>query len=123
MSAPRLHLRPGELTLEELHGAWQQSAEIDLDPACYPNVERAAQTVKDIVASGKAVYGINTGFGLLAQTRVPTSQLEQLQTNLVLSHSCGVGEILGESETRLILILKLASLAQGYSGVSRQTIE
>ena len=63
-------------------------------------------------------YGINTGFGLLAQTRIPTSQRTLLQKNIILSHSAGVGPLLDDSIVRLMMVLKLASLLQGFSGVS-----
>src|SRR6202034_4850629 len=63
-------------------------------------------------------YGINTGFGLLAQTRIPTPQRALLQRNIILSHSTGVGPLLDDAIVRLTLVLKLASLSRGFSGVS-----
>jgi histidine ammonia-lyase len=68
------------------------------------------------------VYGVNTGFGLLAQTQIPTGELELLQRNLVLSHAAGTGPLLPDAIVRLVLVLKIASLAQGYSGVQAATI-
>ena len=76
-----------------------------------------------IVASGDAAYGINTGFGLLAQTRIPNDELELLQRNLLLSHAAGVGEALPDAVVRLILVLKINALARGYSGVTMQLID
>ena len=71
------------------------------------------------LAAGDApAYGINTGFGLLAQTRIPAAQRTLLQKNIILSHSTGVGPLLDDSIVRLMLVLKLASLLQGFSGVS-----
>ena len=67
---------------------------------------------------GDAAYGINTGFGLLAQTRIPDDQLAQLQRNLLLSHAAGVGAPLPDAVVRLILALKINALARGYSGIS-----
>src|SRR6202012_2667762 len=71
------------------------------------------------LAAGDApAYGINTGFGLLAQTRIPAAQRTLLQKNIILSHSTGVGPLLDDAVVRLILVLKLASLSRGFSGVS-----
>ena len=84
-------------------------------------LDESARTVADIVASGKVVYGVNTGFGLLANTTIPAADLEKLQRNLVLSHACGVGPLLSDPVVRLILALKLASLSRGASGVRRET--
>ena len=85
-------------------------------------LKAGAAVVSERVAREQATYGINTGFGLLAQTRIPLDQIETLQRNLVLSHAAGTGELLSDEIVRLILVLKLASLVQGYSGVRRQTV-
>lgn len=94
-----------------------------LDPACRPAVERAAETVAAIVAKGDPVYGINTGFGKLASVRIPDADLARLQRNIVISHAAGVGEPLPAAVVRLVIALKLASLAQGASGVRWAVIE
>src|SRR5215472_15556219 len=86
-------------------------------------VERAAQAVGAIVARGATVYGVNTGFGLLAQTSISPDNLKALQRNLVLSHSAGTGPLLDDAAVRLILALKITALAQGYSGVRWSVIE
>ncbi len=78
--------------------------------------------VDKIVRAGDAAYGINTGFGLLAQTRIPTEQLALLQRNLLLSHAAGVGEPLPDPVVRLILALKVNALARGHSGISEKLI-
>ncbi len=70
-----------------------------------------------MVESGAPAYGINTGFGKLAQTQIPRGDLEQLQRNLILSHSVGVGPLLPDEVVRLVLLLKVAGLARGFSGV------
>src|SRR5690606_22510057 len=87
------------------------------------NVEKGAATVAAILDEGRTVYGINTGFGLLANTSIAAEDLETLQKNLVLSHACGVGEPLSEDTTRLLMVLKIASLSKGASGVRRHTLE
>jgi len=74
--------------------------------------------VEKIVAAGHAAYGINTGFGLLAQTRIPNEQLDLLQRNLLLSHAAGVGDALPDPVVRLILALKINALARGHSGIT-----
>jgi histidine ammonia-lyase len=81
----------------------------------------SARVVEQIIQCEQTAYGINTGFGLLAQTRIAREQIESLQRNLVLSHAAGTGPLLADEIVRLILVLKLASLAQGYSGIRPDT--
>src|ERR1700741_1808491 len=114
-------LRPGQVSLTEWCGIYR-GAGVRLDPACLPIVERSATAVAAIVAKGTPVYGINTGFGKLARVRIDVDDLEQLQQNLVLSHAAGVGVPLPIEITRLMMALKLASLAQGVSGVRPATL-
>jgi histidine ammonia-lyase len=97
-------------------------AAVALDPACRTAIEASARAVEAIVAKGEPVYGINTGFGKLASTRIAPADIERLQTNIVLSHAAGVGEPAPPPIVRLMLALKLASLAQGASGVRPATI-
>lgn len=92
-------------------------------PTTRPAVQAAAQTVAAILARGMPVYGINTGFGKLASTRIPAHDLAQLQRNIVLSHAAGVGPALPGPIVRLVLALKIAALAQGASGVAWSTIQ
>ncbi len=99
------------------------SENIALDPTCLPGVEASARTVADIVAANRTVYGINTGFGLLAQTSIQAGQLAELQRRLVLSHAAGTGPLLPAPIVRLIMALKIVGLARGYSGVRPAVIE
>lgn len=115
-------LRPGAVALAELRAAWD-GAPVALHEEGWRAVEEAAAAVGRIVASGRTVYGVNTGFGLLAQTRIPGDRLLDLQRNLVLSHSCGVGEPLDRRIVRLAMALKVNGLARGHSGVSRAVVE
>ncbi|CAN7579782.1 histidine ammonia-lyase [Pseudoduganella sp. LjRoot289] len=110
-------LNPGKMTLAELRAVWTAHAPVALAAEAYPVIEASAAAVRAIVAKGDAAYGINTGFGLLAKTRIPDEKLEQLQRNLILSHSVGTGELLPDAVVRLILLMKIGSLARGYSGV------
>src|SRR4051812_12370613 len=86
-------------------------------------VANAAASVERIVASGETVYGVNTGFGLLANTRIPDDRLAELQNNLILSHSAGLGDPLPRHVTRLMIVLKLLGLGRGYSGVRPLVID
>ena len=108
---------PGKLTLPLLRKARDGHYQFEVDAAAWGEIRAGASTVERIVAKGEPAYGINTGFGKLANTHIPTDQLQALQRNLVLSHSAGVGEPLADPVVRLILILKIASLARGRSGV------
>ncbi|MEG2961663.1 MAG: aromatic amino acid lyase, partial [Janthinobacterium sp.] len=110
-------LKPGAMTLADLRAVWAAPAKLILAAEAYPVIEASAAAVQAIVAKGDAAYGINTGFGLLAKTRIPDEKLEQLQRNLILSHSVGTGELLSDAVVRLIMLMKIGSLARGYSGV------
>ena len=117
-----MKLQPGSVTLAELRAVWAGAAVILADEG-WRAVEAAAAAVERIVSSGRTVYGVNTGFGLLAQTRIADDRLLDLQRNLVLSHSCGVGEPLAREIVRLAIALKVVGLARGHSGVSRAVVE
>ncbi|MCD9006220.1 histidine ammonia-lyase [Luteimonas sp. XNQY3] len=114
-------LQPGEVPLS----TWRAvlgGAQAALDPAHAAAVRRSAEVVDAIVARGTPVYGVNTGFGKLASVRIDAGDLSTLQRNIVLSHAAGVGEALPLPVVRLMLALKLASLAQGASGVRPATL-
>lgn len=111
------------LTLAQLRSVMDSPVQISLTTDAWANVEKGAATVAAIIDQGQTVYGINTGFGLLANTKIAKDDLETLQKNLVLSHACGVGEPLDQGVTRLLMVLKIASLSRGASGIRRQTLE
>ena len=115
-------LRPGGVPLSDWRAIYRgQSAR--LDSSCWTGVARSAETVAWIVAKGEPVYGINTGFGKLASVRIEANDLERLQRNIVLSHAAGVGEPMSGPVVRLMMALKIASLAQGASGVRVETLQ
>src|SRR6202521_5588220 len=118
-----VEMRAGELTLPVLRGIYQQPSALRLSAHDRGRIAVASSLVDKIIATGDAAYGINTGFGLLAQTRIPTEQLELLQRNLLLSHAAGVGPALPDPVVRLILALKINALPRGYSGVTLGVIE
>ncbi|MCG6874721.1 MAG: histidine ammonia-lyase [Betaproteobacteria bacterium] len=111
------------LTLASLRRIARGAEAIQLDQTCLAGLLSGVEVVDRVVASDEPAYGINTGFGKLAQTRIPPEELEHLQHNLVLSHAAGTGPLLGDDVVRLVLALKVASLAQGYSGVRPETVE
>ncbi len=118
----RITLRPGSVTLADLRAIWK-GAHVALADEGWRAIDAAAAAVDAIVASGRTVYGVNTGFGLLAQTRIADDRLLDLQKNLILSPSCGHGEPLPREIVRLIVALKVIGLARGHSGVRRAVVE
>ncbi|HEY4212136.1 MAG TPA: histidine ammonia-lyase [Steroidobacteraceae bacterium] len=110
------------LTLRQLRRVYSDPTPIQIHPHAMERVASSHKTTLDLAAGDAPAYGINTGFGLLAQTRIPTSQRSLLQRNIVLSHSAGVGPLLDDGVVRLVLVLKLASLLRGFSGVSPELV-
>jgi len=113
---------PGQLDASLLELAAAGGARWVISPEADARIAASVQAVRDLVAQHAAVYGINTGFGKLAQTRIADADLAQLQRNLVLSHCAGVGKPLAAPVVRLMLLLKAASLAHGLSGVRPEAI-
>jgi histidine ammonia-lyase len=118
-----LLLRPGQLTLTELKQIWHGSVTLALDPSARAGIEASLATVEQVLAEGRTTYGVNTGFGKLAQTHIAAGDLAKLQRNLLLSHAAGTGPLIDDAIVRLILALKAASLARGHSGVRPATID
>ena len=118
-----LILAPGKVTLAELSQIYWESSAVTLNPESKIAVENAARFVDQASNADIPIYGINTGFGKLASTRIPSEQIAQLQRNLILSHCCGVGDPFPENIVRLVMVLKLLSLGRGASGVRWELIE
>lgn len=119
----RFILQPGELTLKSIQEALTPGQQCALSQSAKALIEASHHTVKQVIEDKKTVYGINTGFGSLANERISTKNLKQLQKNIVLSHACGTGELLSDEVVRLILLLKINNLAQGYSGIRLELID
>jgi len=119
-----LSLSPGQLTLEELR-AIQRNNDIQysLNENAFENINKSAEAVQQVIKENKVVYGINTGFGLLASTRIKNEELELLQRSIVLSHSAGFGDYMDESTVRLMMVLKINSLSRGFSGIRLSVIQ
>ncbi len=112
-----------KLTLQQLRAIWSGKSGLTLDAADYQRIDDSAAAVTRALATGAALYGINTGFGKLASKRIDADQLQQLQRNLVLSHAVGVGPELGERIVRLAMAIKVVTLAAGRSGVRRVVVD
>lgn len=118
-----ISLTPGAATLEQLEQIYRKGTPVRLIDAARPKIERAAKVIERAAAGGDAVYGVNTGFGKLAKTRIAPKDTSTLQRNLILSHASGVGEPLSENIVRLIMSLKLLSLGRGASGTKWETVD
>lgn len=116
-------IEPGAVPLATWRRILREGPAVGLTPACRAVVDECHAAILDVIATGAPIYGVNTGFGKLAAVRIDDDQLMQLQRNLILSHSAGTGELLSDDVVRLILVMKAAALAQGYSGVRWELIE
>ncbi|MEX0365629.1 MAG: histidine ammonia-lyase [Ruegeria sp.] len=118
-----LKLTPGDVTLPELAEIYWSETPIVLDDSCKPGVRAAAERIAEAAAGDTAVYGVNTGFGKLASHKIAPKDTSTLQRNLILSHCCGVGEVVTRRLARLMMSLKLLSFGRGASGVRWELIE
>jgi histidine ammonia-lyase len=110
-------LSPGSASLAQLERIYREEVPAVLDPSARPAVEDAARLISAAAQGQEAVYGVNTGFGKLANIKIAPEDTEELQRNLILSHCCGVGEPMPRAVARLMMALKLLSLGRGASGV------
>lgn len=117
-----IKLNSNGLSLSELRYIWENPIHFSIDDELMKGIKASRKTVADIADSNKTVYGVNTGFGLLASEKIAREDLDKLQRNLVISHATGVGKPIDEMTTRLIMTLKAVSLSQGFSGIHPKTI-
>ncbi|MCE8051041.1 histidine ammonia-lyase [Halomonas daqingensis] len=118
-----LSINPGSMTLAQARQVFEAPLRVTLPDSVDAAIQRGVDCVNRVVAEDRTVYGINTGFGLLAQTRIDHDNLEELQRSLVLSHATGVGEPMEDALVRLIMVLKVNSLARGFSGIRREVLD
>ncbi len=111
------------ISLAELREAWRSPVTIELGNEARRRIAESNELITDVLASGEQVYGVNTGFGQLAQVRVSDEDLAVLQENLVRSHAVGVGDDLDDNIVRLIILMKIFALAEGFSGVRVELVE
>ncbi|RYX89797.1 MAG: histidine ammonia-lyase [Comamonadaceae bacterium] len=118
-----LTVEPGKLTLAQLRASQSEHAQIAIDASARAGIDASARLVQQAADGEAAVYGVNTGFGKLANQRIAHGDLVKLQLNLLRSHAVGVGEPMSPRIVRLVLLLKAASLARGYSGIRYEVID
>ena len=118
-----LYLDGRPLTLAEIESVAAQSRPVAIASEAVDRVARSRRVIEEILEAGETVYGVNTGFGKLADVRIPADKLAQLQTNLVRSHACGLGEPLAEAVSRAMLLLRANVLAKGFSGVRLELLD
>jgi histidine ammonia-lyase len=117
----KLGLKP--LRLEEIHEVAVEGRKVALSPAAVAKIKTAHRYLKNRIAEGGTMYGVNTGFGLLSNVKIPAEDIEVLQYNLLRSHACGVGRFLPDAPVRAMLLLRAANLALGHSGVSLELVQ
>ena len=111
------------MTYDDLRAAHRGPVRVDVAKSERDRVSRGARTVARILEKGEPIYGVNTGFGKLAQTRIADEDLTELQLNLLRSHAAGTGAFLPAPIVRLILLLKIKSLSRGHSGIRVDTLD
>jgi histidine ammonia-lyase len=111
------------LTLAEIEAVSLHGCRVEVAPAALARIGSSRELIEGILAEGQTVYGVNTGFGKLADVRIAAGSLAQLQTNLVRSHAGGVGQPLSQAESRAMLLLRANVLAKGFSGCRVKVVE
>jgi histidine ammonia-lyase len=119
----KLNLIPGKLTLQDIRRVKKEAVEVTLDKSAVSKIEASNATILDIVEKDQTVYGVNTGFGLLANTKIAKEDLEDLQKRIVLSHSAGMGDYISNASVRIMMLLKVNSLSLGFSGIRLKVIQ
>ncbi|HTA42080.1 MAG TPA: histidine ammonia-lyase [Bryobacteraceae bacterium] len=120
---PTLQISGQSLTLEQIHQVGAGSLHVTLSDSARDRILASRAVVDKLIREKTTVYGVNTGFGKLADVHIDEGELEQLQINLVRSHSVGVGNPLAEEETRALMLLRANVLATGYSGCRPVLVE
>jgi histidine ammonia-lyase len=111
------------VTLAELRKAWLEPVDVELGSEARRRIAESQELIDDVVAHGETIYGVNTGFGQLASVRISNDELAILQENLVRSHAVGVGEDLDDDVVRLVMLMKVIALAEGFSGVRLELVD
>lgn len=116
-------LNGSNLTVELAKNIVDNSVQIGLTPTAEKNINRSRKVIEDWIKNDEVIYGVTTGFGEFKDVKIPQKDVEQLQHNLIISHSAGVGEPLPKNIVRLMLLLRINSIAKGFSGVRLELVE
>jgi histidine ammonia-lyase len=111
------------LSLEQFSAFLREEPQVELSQQAVDSINAASAVVQNILKAGKPVYGVNTGFGKFAETRIPDAQVQELQKRLILSHAAGVGRAIPRDVVRLMLLIKIKSLALGHSGIRKEVVQ
>jgi histidine ammonia-lyase len=112
-----------DLTIEDIIRVARYDAEVKLAESARKQIKKAHSWVKEIIAKGDPVYGINTGFGIFAERRIPDEEAIKLSRNLILSHAVGTGLPLEDEIVRAAMLIRANTLAKGHSGVRLEVVE
>ncbi|MBB1268451.1 histidine ammonia-lyase [Shewanella sp. SR44-3] len=115
-------LVPGTLSLAQLRQISRSKVNLHLADSAIAEINQSAAIVQQVLSEGRTVYGINTGFGLLANTKIAPEDLQLLQRSIVLSHAAGFGQYMQDASVRLMMVLKINSLSRGFSGIRLEVI-
>src|ERR1700704_5664856 len=118
-----MELNGQPLSLEQIAAVVSGHESVQVSAAARERVLASRKIIEDIVKRDAVVYGVNTGFGKLADVLIPHAKLRELQLNLVRSHACGIGPPLSEAEVRAMMLLRANVLALGFSGIRCQIID
>ncbi|MCQ1057845.1 histidine ammonia-lyase [Photobacterium sp. DNB23_23_1] len=119
----QIEINPGKLSLKQLRHINRHKVTLSLNKSAYDDMLVSTKAVELVITEDRVVYGINTGFGLLANTRIAVEDLETLQRSIVLSHAAGIGKLMEDHTVRLMMALKINSLARGYSGIRPKVVD
>ncbi|MBW8184989.1 histidine ammonia-lyase [Shewanella nanhaiensis] len=117
-----LVLKPGTLTLSQIRDISRNKLTLELADEAIADINISSGIVQKIIDESRTVYGINTGFGLLANTKIEDKDLQLLQRSIVLSHAAGTGQYMQDATVRLMMVLKINSLSRGFSGIRLEVI-
>jgi len=123
MEVSEIILDGSSLSIEQVVSITNLNSKVTLSKNAVSNIEKSRKLIEDIVANGEIVYGINTGFGALSNVTIPEEKLEDLQSNLIRSHACGVGKKMDPSSVLMMMLIRANSLAKGYSGARLELVQ
>ena len=111
------------LSIEDVVNVARYGEKVEIATGIREKIDKTRKAIEKILAEDKPIYGVNTGFGELANVKISNNKIKELQKNLIRSHACGVGEPLEEEIVRAMILLRLNSLAKGYSGVRYEVLD